>query len=155
MGNSQTLDRKVDILSVEDNPADQRLIQELLKKCKAKCELHFVRNGVEAMDYLLRRGAFAQVPRPDIVLLDLNMPKKDGRTVLKEVKENPELREIPVLILTTSSQRSDIKAAYALYANTFMTKPVDLANYESLIHAVDDFWFQHAQLPEKDELSDV
>jgi two-component system response regulator len=145
----------VDVLSVEDNPADQILLRELLKKCQVECRLHFVKNGVEALDYLFRRGKFRSAARPDIILLDLNMPKKDGKAVLKEIKETPDLKAIPVLVLTTSSRKSDINATYKLHANTYMTKPVDLTKYESLLRAIEDYWFQHAQLPTRGEDSDI
>jgi CheY-like chemotaxis protein len=103
------------------------------------------------MDYLRQQGAYRSAVRPDIILLDLNMPRKDGREVLREVKADPILREIPVLVLTTSAARSDIKNAYALHANTYLTKPVDLTRYETLIQAVEDFWFRNAQLPNRED----
>ena len=135
------------ILMVEDNPADARLAQEALKDSKIINRLFHAWDGAEAMDFLHRRGSFASAPRPDIVFLDLNLPRKDGREVLAEMKQNPDLRRIPVVVLTTSDAEQDIIRSYDLHANCYLTKPVDLDKFTRLVHVIEDFWLSVVKLP--------
>jgi two-component system, chemotaxis family, response regulator Rcp1 len=137
----------IDILLVEDNPGDVRLTQEALKKSKMHAALHVVEDGVEALEYLRRQGSYADVPRPDLILLDLNLPRKNGIEVLKEVKEDKDLQMIPVVILTTSSAEEDIVKSYRLHANCFVTKPVELTQFMKVVLSIDDFWFTVVKLP--------
>ena len=129
----------VEILLVEDNPADVRLIKEIFKDFKTLNEMHVVNNGIEAMDFLYKRGSYKNVPRPDIVLLDLNLPRKDGREVLVEIKEDENLKLIPVIVLTTSSAPEDISETYN-YANSFITKPANLDNFIKVLKSLENFW---------------
>ena len=129
----------VEILLVEDNPADVRLIKEIFKDFKTLNEMHVVNNGIEAMDFLYKRGDYKNVPRPDIVLLDLNLPRKDGREVLIEIKEDENLKLIPVIVLTTSSAPEDISETYN-YANSFITKPANLDNFIKVLKSLENFW---------------
>jgi CheY-like chemotaxis protein len=146
------LGRPLDILLVEDNPADMRLTQEALKEGKVFCKLHWVKDGVEAMDFLHRRGEFEQATRPDLILLDLNLPRMDGREVLASIKADTKLRRIPVVILTTSKAEEDIIRSYDLYANCYMTKyPVDLDSFIEVIRSIDRFWLALVSLPPKAE----
>ena len=124
----------VEILLVEDNPADVRLTQEALKEGKVFNNLHWAKDGVEAMDFLRRHGKYSSVPRPDIILLDLNLPKKDGREVLQDIKNDAELKRIPVVVLTTSKAEEDVLRTYNLHANCYVTKPVDLEKFIA-VHA--------------------
>ena len=142
--------RPVDILLVEDNPGDVRLTKEALKDAKVLNEIYVARDGVEAMEFLHRKGKFTDVPLPDIILLDLNLPKKDGREVLAEVKEDPILKHIPVVVLTTSKADEDIIRTYNLHANAFITKPVDLKRFSEIIHVLNEFWFTIVKLPPKE-----
>ena len=137
----------VEILLVEDNPGDYRLTQEALREGKVYNNLHWAQDGVEAIDFLRRRGKYSGVPRPDIVLLDLNLPKKDGRQVLSEIKGDEELRSIPVVILTTSQAEEDVLRSYDLHANCYVTKPVDLEKFITVIQSIDRFWLTIATLP--------
>ena len=137
----------VEILLVEDNPGDHRLTKEALREGKVYNNLHWVRDGVEAIDFLKRRERFAGVPRPDIILLDLNLPKKDGREVLSEIKQDPELRSIPVVILTTSKAEEDVLRSYDLHANCYVTKPVDLEKFIVVVQSIDRFWLTVVTLP--------
>jgi len=137
----------IKILLVEDNPADVRLTIEALKEGKITNSLAVVRDGVEALDYLHRRGAHAGAPRPDLVLLDLNLPKKDGREVLAEIKEDEDLKRIPVVVLTTSKAEEDIVRSYNLHANCFITKPVDLEAFIGVVRSIEDFWLTVVALP--------
>lgn len=139
--------KSIEILLVEDNPADVRLTQEALREGKVRNNLHVARDGVEALELLRRQGRFAQVPRPDLVLLDLNLPRKDGREVLAEIKADPELKTIPVVVLTTSSAETDILRSYSLHANCYITKPVDLEQFVSVVRSIDDFWLTVVKLP--------
>jgi CheY-like chemotaxis protein len=139
--------RPVEILLVEDNPGDARLTQEALKEGKIGNNLHHVADGVEALSFLRRQGAWAQAPVPDIVLLDLNLPRKDGREVLSEMKQDPRLRSIPVVVLTTSEAEQDIVRTYELHANCYITKPVDLEKFIEIIRAIEDFWLAVVRLP--------
>jgi len=140
----------IDILLVEDNPADVRLTQEALKEEKILNQLHVVGDGVEAMAFLRKEGRYAKAPRPDLILLDLNLPKKDGREVLKEVKSDPTLKTIPVVVLTISKAEEDIFKAYNLHANCYITKPVDLSQFLKVAKSVQDFWLTMVKLPPKD-----
>ncbi|HYC36706.1 MAG TPA: response regulator [Usitatibacter sp.] len=137
----------VEILLVEDNPGDYRLTKEALKEGKVYNNLYWVKDGVEALDFLKRRGAHAQAPRPDIILLDLNLPKKDGREVLSEIKRDGDLRAIPVVILTTSKAEEDVLRSYDLHANCYVTKPVDLDKFIVVVQSIDRFWLTVVTLP--------
>jgi len=137
----------IQILLVEDSPGDIRLTQEAMKDSKVRNQLHIVQDGVEAMDFLRRIGKYADAPRPDIVLLDLNLPRKDGRTVLQEMKEDNELRRIPVVILTTSDDEHDILRSYDLHANCYITKPIELKQFVTIVKTIENFWFQIVKLP--------
>lgn len=141
------LSRAIEILLVEDNPADVRLTMEALKESKIHNKLNVVENGIEAMDYLRQKGQFSDASLPDIVLLDLNLPKKDGREVLQEIKGDESLRRIPVVILTTSQAEQDIMKAYDLYANCYIQKPVDLDQFLRVIRSIEDFWLTIVKLP--------
>jgi len=137
----------IEILLVEDNPADIRLTEEALREGKVKNNLHVARDGVEALEFLRRQGKFKDAPRPDLVLLDLNLPRKDGREVLGEIKADEALRSLPVVVLTTSSSDADILKSYSLYANCYITKPVDLEQFVKVVKSIDDFWLTVVRLP--------
>jgi CheY-like chemotaxis protein len=137
----------IDILLVEDNPADVRLTREALRDAKVTNRLNVVADGVAALDYLYRRGDHAGATRPDLVLLDLNLPRKDGREVLEEIKSDPRLRSIPVVVLTTSRAEEDVLRSYDLHANCYITKPVDLGQFLAVVRAIDDFWLAVVRLP--------
>lgn len=139
--------KTIQILMVEDNPDDVALTREALKDAKVHCDLHVVEDGVEAMAFLRREGRYNQVCRPDIILLDLNLPRKDGREVLVEVKTDENLRRIPVVILTTSSAEEDIVKAYNHHVNCYITKPVDFGQFLKVVRSIDDFWFTVVKLP--------
>jgi CheY-like chemotaxis protein len=141
--------KPIEILLVEDNPADVRLTQEALREGKVRNNLHVARDGVEAVEFLKRRGKYAGAPRPDLVLLDLNLPKKDGREVLAEVKDDAELKTIPIVVLTTSSAELDILRSYSLHANCYITKPVDLEQFVQVVKSIDDFWLTVVRLPKE------
>jgi len=132
---------------VEDNPGDVRLTQEALKEGKVRNKLHVVRDGVEALAFLRKEGEHADAPRADIILLYLNLPKKDGREVLAEIKEDPDLRRIPVVILTISKAEEDILKSYNLHANCYVTKPVGLEQFMTVVRSVEDFWLTIVKLP--------
>lgn len=137
----------IDILLVEDNPGDIRLTQEALKESKMRNRLNVVHDGVEALDFLRRKAPYDHAPRPDIILLDLNLPRKDGRAVLEEIKADADLRRIPVVILTTSDDEHDILRSYDLHANCYITKPLDLHQFASIVKTIENFWFQIVKLP--------
>jgi two-component system, chemotaxis family, response regulator Rcp1 len=137
------------VLLVEDSPGDIRLTQEALKDAKMHIRLDIARDGQEAMAFLLREGEYANAPRPDLILLDLNLPKKDGREVLQEIKENPTLKIIPVVILTTSASEADILRSYLLHANCYITKPVSLDGFLTVVKSIEDFWMSVVKLPTK------
>jgi len=139
--------KPIDILLVEDNPGDIRLTQEAFKEGKMRNNFFVVRDGVEALDFLFKRGEFKDAPRPDIILLDLNLPKMDGREVLETIKENEDTRQIPVVILTTSKAEEDILKSYNLHANCFITKPVELDEFMNVIKTIEDFWLTVVRLP--------
>lgn len=148
MGNGE-VGRPVNILLVEDNLGDVRLTQEALKEGKVLNNLSVARDGEEAMEFLGRKGKYANAVRPDLILLDLNMPKKDGRAVLTDIKNDEELRSIPVVVLTTSVAEQDILKAYNLHANCYITKPVDLGQFIEVVKNINDFWFSVVKLPTK------
>ncbi len=137
----------VEILLVEDSPGDVRLTIEALNEAKVKNRLHVAGDGVEAMAFLRRQGPFADAPRPDVILLDLNLPRKDGREVLKEIKGDPELMRIPVVVLTTSRAEEDVLRAYEYYANCYITKPVDFQQFLHVVQSIEDFWLTVVKLP--------
>jgi chemotaxis family two-component system response regulator Rcp1 len=139
--------RPIEILMVEDNPGDVRLTVEALKEGKVRNNFHTVEDGVEAMAFLRRQGRYAEAPRPDLVLLDLNLPKMNGREVLAEIKEDPELRRIPVVILTVSKAEQDILKSYNLHANCYITKPVDLDQFLEVVKSIENFWLTVVMLP--------
>lgn len=139
--------RPVEILLVEDNPADVRLTVEALKEGKVRNRLHVATDGVEALDFLRRRGKHADAPSVDLVLLDLNLPKKDGREVLAEIKQDPALKRTPVVVLTTSEADEDVLRSYELYANCYITKPVDFERFIDVVRSIDDFWLTIVRLP--------
>ncbi|MBU7032750.1 MAG: response regulator [Theionarchaea archaeon] len=137
----------IEILLVEDSPGDVRLTIEALKEGKVHNNLHVVRDGVEAMKFLSKEGEYSGVPHPDLILLDLNLPKKDGREVLKEIKSDSRLKRIPVVILTISSAEEDILKTYNLHANCYITKPVDLDQFIKVVKSIEDFWLEIVRLP--------
>jgi CheY-like chemotaxis protein len=137
----------IEILLVEDNPGDVRLTREALKEGKVYSNLHTVKDGVEAMEFLRRQGKYAGVPRPDIILLDLNLPRKDGREVLQEIKSDDILKRIPVVVLTTSKAEEDVLRTYNLHANCYVTKPVDLEKFMVVVKTIDTFWLTVVTLP--------
>jgi two-component system, chemotaxis family, response regulator Rcp1 len=140
----------VEILLVEDNPGDVRLTREALKEGKVYNNLHWAKDGVEALEFLRREGAHAGAPRPDIILLDLNLPKKDGREVLAVIKNDGEFKHIPVVVLTTSKAEEDVLKSYALHANCYVTKPVDLEKFIQVVQSIDRFWLTVVTLPPAD-----
>jgi CheY-like chemotaxis protein len=137
----------LEVLLVEDNPGDVRLTREALKEVSTRTRLSVAQDGAEALQFLRREGRHAGAPRPDVILLDLNLPRRDGREVLAEVKGDPALLTIPVVILTSSDADRDVAAAYALHANCYVTKPTDLDEYIGVLRAIEHFWFGVAQLP--------
>ena len=137
----------IEILLVEDSPGDVRLTQEAFKDARVLVNLHVAGDGEEAMAFLKREGKHSSKPRPDIILLDLNLPKKDGRAVLAEIKEDPNLQTIPVVILTTSASEADVLKSYSLHANCYITKPVDLDGFLKVVKSIDGFWLSVVRLP--------
>ncbi len=137
----------VEILLVEDNPGDVRLTVEALNESKIFNNLHIVEDGIEALAFLRKEDKYERKPRPDLILLDLNLPKKDGREVLEEIKKEDPLKRIPVVILTTSSADEDIIKSYELYANCFITKPVDIEQFIKVVKSIGNFWFSIVKLP--------
>jgi CheY-like chemotaxis protein len=141
------MQKKLRILLVEDNPADPRLVAEVLKVARPDGQLDIVRDGLEATDFVFRRSSYAGAPRPDLILLDLNLPKKSGHEVLAEIKADDDLRSIPVVILSSSVAPEDVNAAYARYANCYVAKPIDFRNYQTVVASIQGFWSNIAQLP--------
>ena len=139
----------IEILLVEDNPGDARLTIEAMREAKVRNRIHVVEDGVEAMEFLRRQGRFGDAPRPDLILLDLNLPRKDGREVLAEVKADPDLKRIPIVVLTTSRAEEDVLRAYNLHANCYVTKPVDLEQFMKIVSQIDEFWVKVVTLPRK------
>ena len=137
----------IEVLLVEDSPGDVRLTREAFKDAKVHINLHVASDGVEAMEYVGRQGKHANAPRLDLILLDLNLPKKDGREVLAELKESPALKSIPVVILTTSASETDIHGSYQHHANCYITKPVDLEGFLKVVKSIDSFWLSMVKLP--------
>jgi two-component system, chemotaxis family, response regulator Rcp1 len=137
----------IDVLLVEDSPGDVRLTREALKDAKVQISLHVASDGAEAIAFLMREGKHAHAPRPDLILLDLNLPRKDGREVLKEIKEHASLKSIPVVILTTSESEADILRSYQLHANCYISKPVDLEGFLKVVQSIDSFWLSVVKLP--------
>jgi chemotaxis family two-component system response regulator Rcp1 len=137
----------IEILLVEDNLGDMRLTEEALKEGKVYNNLHWAKDGVEALEFLKRKGKHEHAPRPDIILLDLNLPRKDGREVLEEIKTDEDLKQIPVVVLTTSKAEEDVLRSYALHANCYVTKPVDLEKFIVVVQSIDRFWLTVVTLP--------
>ncbi|MET8859378.1 MULTISPECIES: response regulator [unclassified Streptomyces] len=137
----------IDVLLVEDDPGDELMTREAFEDNKIGNTLHVVRDGEEALDFLYRRAAHADAPRPDLILLDLNLPKYDGRQVLEKIKSDPSLSHIPVVVLTTSAAEEDILRSYKLHANAYVTKPVDLDQFIAAVRQIDDFFVQVVRLP--------
>jgi CheY-like chemotaxis protein len=141
--------RAIDVLLVEDNPADVRLTEETLKESKVKINLNVAIDGQEATDFLHKNGRFTDAPRPDVILLDLNLPKKDGRQVLKEIKEDPKLKCIPIVIITSSKAEEDVVKTYDLHANCYVVKPINLEQFSKIVRTIEEFWFKIVKLPPK------
>jgi CheY-like chemotaxis protein len=139
----------IEILLVEDNPGDVRLTQEALKEAKVCNHLSVADDGAKALDFLFKRGAYTKAPRPDLILLDLNLPKKDGREVLREIKSDASLRVIPVVVLTTSQAEEDVLKTYDLHVNCYITKPIDLTQFLNVVKAIEDFWLTIVKLPKR------
>ena len=141
--------RMIEILLVEDDPGDILIAKEALEQSKLVNNLHVAENGEEALAFLRREGDHADAPKPDLILLDLNLPRRDGREVLADVKDDPELRRIPIVILTTSQAEEDIIKSYDLHANAYVTKPVDFAQFVRVVQQIDEFFFTVVSLPER------
>ena len=137
----------VQILLVEDNPGDARLTEEALREAKVRNTLHHVEDGIDALAFLRQEGDFADAPRPGLIFLDLNLPRMDGREVLREIKNDPELRCIPVVVLTSSGAEQDIVNTYELHANCYITKPVDMNGFMKVVKSIENFWFAVVKLP--------
>ena len=149
MINGPATGRAIEILLVEDNPGDVRLTVEGLNESKVRNNLHVARDGVEAMEFLHRKGRHGDAVRPDLILLDLNLPRMDGREVLAEIKSDAKLKTIPVVILTTSRAEQDVLRSYELQANCYITKPVDLEQFIGVVKSIEDFWFTIVTLPHR------
>ena len=147
MMQSEAAGRPIEILLVEDNPGDVRLAIEALRESKVRNNLHVARDGVEALDFLRREHTHAEAARRDLILLDLNLPRKDGREVLADIKADPRLHTIPVVILTTSRAEQDVLRSYELQANCYITKPVDLDQFITVVKSIEDFWLTIVTLP--------
>jgi CheY-like chemotaxis protein len=145
--NIGTTIRPVEILLVEDSPSDADLTEEALSDGKVLNHLHWVEDGVEALAFLRRQGKYTKAPRPDLILLDLNLPKKDGREVLAQIKADPSLKRIPVVILSTSAAERDILRTYELNANCYVSKPIDLEQFISVVKLIEEFWLALVKLP--------
>ncbi len=139
--------RPIEILLVEDNSADARLVVEVFKDFKIRNNIYHTKDGVEAIDFLYKNGKYKYAPKPDIILLDLNLPKKDGREVLKEIKKDDTLKSIPVVILTTSNSEDDIMKTYSNHANCYITKPVDFEPFVNVLKSIEKFWLNMVKLP--------
>ncbi len=142
------INRPIEILLVEDSPSDTDLTIEALHEGQIPSNLSHVEDGVEAMEFLNRKNTYADAPRPDLILLDLNLPRKDGREVLEELKSDPDLRTIPVVVLTTSKDDQDVVQAYQLQANCYIAKPVDFIQFVNVVRAIEHFWLEVATLPQ-------
>lgn len=143
--------RPIEILLVEDSPTDALFAREALEFSKVRNHLHLVTDGVEAMAYLRREGIYAEALRPDIILLDLNLPKMDGREVLEQIKSDERFRTIPVIVLTSSSDQADVQKAYGLYANCYIVKPVDFSQFADVVKTIESFWFAVVTLPSSEK----
>ncbi len=143
----QSATKPIEVLLVEDNPGDAQLTRIALNDGKMCINLSLTEDGVDALSFLRKQGQYAEAPRPDLILLDLNLPRKDGREVLAEIKADPSLRRIPVVVLTTSQSDTDILQAYELAANCFITKPVDFDQFVKIVQTIEDFWFTVVKLP--------
>ena len=141
------VEKPVEVLLAEDNPGDVMLTKKALEQGKIANNLHVVTDGVEALQFLRQDGEYADEPRPDLVLLDLNMPRKDGQDVLEELQEDPDLRRIPVVVLTSSESEEDIAKSYELNANAYLTKPVDFDGFIEIVNRMENFWFKVVKLP--------
>ena len=141
-------EKPVEVLLAEDNPGDVKLTKKALEQGKLANNLHVATDGVEALQFLRQEGEYADEPRPDLILLDLNMPRKDGQDVLKELQEDPDLRRIPVVVLTSSESEEDIAKSYELNANAYLTKPVDFDGFIEIVNRMENFWFKVVKLPE-------
>ncbi len=137
-----------EVLLVEDNAGDARLLKEAFREIETPCNINVVKDGVDALRFLYRQDEFFSSPRPDLILLDLNLPRKDGREVLAEVKQNKSVKRIPVIVLSTSSSDTDVQTAYGLHANSYIKKPVDLDEFENVVKTIEQFWLRLAFLPE-------
>jgi len=146
--------KTVEVLLIEDNAGDIRLTQEALKESNLLVHLSIARDGEEAMAFLQRQGAFASSPIPDLILLDLNLPKKDGREVLQEIKADARLKRIPVVVLTTSQADSDILTTYGFHANCYITKPVDMDQFIKIVKMLEEFWFTIVKLPSRESVDE-
>ena len=141
------IERPVEILLVEDNPGDVRLTKEALIELKVRHNLHVVTDGEAALEFLFQRDRYGKAVRPDLILLDLNLPRRNGREVLEQIKQDPDLKLIPVLVLTTSGSPVDVRAAYSLHANSYIVKPRDLDKFWEVASAIEEFWLRTATLP--------
>jgi chemotaxis family two-component system response regulator Rcp1 len=141
---------RLDVLLVDDSPGDVRLTQEAFREANRSIRLHVAADGVQAMEFLRREGAYADAPRPDFILLDLNLPKMDGREVLARIKADDSLKLIPTVILTTSDAEADIARSYELQANCYLSKPVQLGDFEGLVQSISDFWLTRVKLPQRE-----
>ncbi|WKN40417.1 response regulator [Tunicatimonas pelagia] len=141
----------IEVLLVEDSEADAALVEESLEDSKLKVNLHIVQDGVEAVNFLNKQGDYQDVDTPDIIILDLNLPRKDGREVLEEIKGDEHLKRIPVVVLTTSSAEEDIYRSYKLHANCYITKPLDFDQFSRIVASIEDFWFTIVKLPPRGE----
>ena len=140
--------KPIEILLVEDNEGDARLAKEAMRDSKIRNAIHHVSDGEQAMAFLRREGEYRGAPRPDLILLDLNLPRKDGREVLADVKSDEDLKRVPVVVLTVSSAEEDILKTYNLHANCYITKPLDLAQFVKVVHSIEDFWLTIVKLPD-------
>jgi CheY-like chemotaxis protein len=143
--------RPIEVLLVEDNPGDVRLMVEALKDAKVNNNLSVANNGETAMEFLRHEGDYSGAPTPDLIMLDLNLPKKDGREVLMEIKEDPDLKHIPVVVITTSGAEEDIIKSYRLHANCYITKPVNFEQFIKVVHSIEEFWLTVVKLPKNDK----
>lgn len=143
-----TTGRAIDVLLIEDDPGDELITREAFEHNKLKNRLHVAHDGEEGLNYLYQRGSYEHAPRPDLILLDLNLPKYDGRQILQKIKSDPELCRIPVVVLTTSAAEEDILKSYKLHANAYVTKPVDLDQFMNAVRQIDEFFLQVVRLPQ-------
>ena len=146
--NKHTRGKPIDILLIEDSEGDARLAKEAMRDSKVSNTIYHVSDGIEAMFFLRKEGKYAKAPRPDLILLDLNLPRKDGREVLADIKEDEDLKRIPVVILTVSNDEADILKSYNLHANCYITKPIDLGQFIKVVKSIEDFWLTIVKLPD-------